>query len=150
MGLCKGNRGNLMQHWTLSECLLRLQAQFGAVHLVAAHSMAPWAVPTKEENPGACRSTFLRAGACLGTINAPCRYELAWKRLSIDGGLPYPSSAVFATEMWKGSQLQSARPILGQQTKLTDGLPCPNNRADFSTAFYCVVIGGPVALTRSS
>jgi hypothetical protein len=103
MGMCKGNRGNLMQHWTLIECLFHLQSRFKALHFVTTHSMAPWAFPNSEDNAGLCRSVFVRAGARLATIGTPCRFELAWKRLSVANGFPYPSSAVFAAEEWKGS-----------------------------------------------
>jgi hypothetical protein len=65
--------------------------------------MAPWAFPEREENPGACRSVFMSAGARLGISSEPCRFELAWKTLSVNNGFPYPSSAVFAAEEWKGS-----------------------------------------------
>jgi hypothetical protein len=102
MGMCKGNRGNLMQHWTLCECLFQLRNQFKTLHLVTTHSMAPWAFPSREETPVGCRSIFMQAGARLGIVNAPCRYELSWKRLSVNDGFPYPSSAVFAADEWKG------------------------------------------------
>lgn len=103
MGMCMGNRGNLMQHWTLCECLFRLQGQFKNLHFVTTHSMSPWAFPNREDSEGACRSVFIQAGARLSTVETPCRYELAWKRLSVENGFPYPSSAVFAAEEWKGS-----------------------------------------------
>lgn len=103
MGMCKGNRGNLMQHWTLCECLFHLQSQFKTLHFVTTHSMAPWAIPNREDSEGNCRSVFMRAGARLSTIDAPCRFEMAWKRLSVGNGFPYPSSALFAAEEWKGS-----------------------------------------------
>lgn len=101
--MCKGNRGNLMQHWTLCECLFQLQSQFKSLHLVTTHSMAPWALPLKEENASPCQSVFLRAGARLTTSSPQSRYESSWKRLSVINGFPYPSSAVFAAEQWKGS-----------------------------------------------
>jgi hypothetical protein len=50
MGLCRGNVGNLMQHWTLAETLAELRNQFDEEsHLlfVTSHSMAPWSVPRK-------------------------------------------------------------------------------------------------------
>ncbi len=102
MGMCKGNRGNLMQHWTLCECLIGLQARYESLHFVTTHSMSPWAIPVKNDNPGNCRSIFLRAGTRLGNLNNPSSYELAWRNLSVRAGLPYPSSAAFAVELWKG------------------------------------------------
>lgn len=91
-----------MQHWVLSECLIGLQVNYKRLHFVTTHSMSPWAIPMKNDNAGNCRSTFLRAGARLGTLNHPSSYELAWKNASVCAGLPYPSSAVFAAELWKG------------------------------------------------
>jgi len=102
MGMFKGNRGNLMQHWTLCKCLIGLKVSYKSLHFVTTHSMSPWAIPVKNDNPGNCRSIFLQVGTRLGTLNNPSGYELAWRNLSIWAGLPYPSSAVFAVESWKG------------------------------------------------
>ncbi len=101
MGMCKGNRGNLMQHWTLCECLLRLRSNYSSLHLVTTHSMAPWSVPVRKDVMGGCSATFLRAGRRLRSLQAPSQYESAWESLSVEKGIPYPSSIVFATEVWK-------------------------------------------------
>jgi hypothetical protein len=39
----------------------------------------------------------------LETLNQPSIYERAWKKLSVSGGSPYPSSGVFAGEVWHGT-----------------------------------------------
>ncbi len=101
MGLCKGNRGNLMQHWTLCECLGRLHDLYGSLHFVTTHSMAPWAIPVVKPDPDHCRNKFIAAGSRLAALDRSSRYEAAWKQLSITNGLPYPSSAVLACETWK-------------------------------------------------
>src|SRR4051794_29960294 len=101
MGMCKGNRGNLMQHWTLCECLGQLEDHYGSLHFVTTHSMAPWAIPIEKVEPDRCRKTFMQAGVRLTHLEYPIPYEAAWKKLSITNGLPYPSSAVFACDVWK-------------------------------------------------
>ena len=59
MGLCKGNLGNLMQHWVLCETLGRLgEQEFESLHMICTHSMAPWSLPTK------ANSTFEGEGVC--------------------------------------------------------------------------------------
>lgn len=121
MGMCKGNRGNLMQHWTLCECLARLQNHYSSLHFVTTHSMAPWAIPYppkhedldvncttvmqnhEELTHSAERSSFLAVGRRLANLAAPTVYEAAWKRLSTEDGLPYPSSALLVAEIWKKS-----------------------------------------------
>lgn len=51
MGLCKGNRGNLMQHWVLCELLHRIgQQDFKHLSLSCTHSMAPWSMPERAED----------------------------------------------------------------------------------------------------
>lgn len=105
MGLCRGNAGNLMQHWVLAESLSELQRHLPTnAHLifVASHSMAPWSVPRELPHPnaGETRPQFDRARLGLG---APVScYEEAWSALSCRAGLPYPSSALFAREVWSG------------------------------------------------
>lgn len=101
MGMCKANRGNLMQHWTLCECLTRLQSHYDDLHFVTTHSMAPWAIPDRKAPSD--RSVFLQAGARLERLASPSPYEAAWQELSVCEGLPYPSSAVFASHVWQKS-----------------------------------------------
>jgi hypothetical protein len=106
MGLCRGNLGNLMQHWVLSEILAALGEQPGGRNRLllfgTTHSMAPWSVP-RQRNPGQdySRPRFDRARTRLGRAGASA-YEQAWAALSCRGGLPYPSSAVFALHLWEG------------------------------------------------
>src|SRR5690242_7040192 len=64
MGLCKGNRGNLMQHWVLCEVLHRLgQQDFKHLSLSCTHSMAPCSMPERQadEDGHRCRRTFNEA-----------------------------------------------------------------------------------------
>ena len=103
MGMCKGNRGNLMQHWTLCECLGELNRSYQSLHLITTHSMAPWTIAGRKEPPqGACRSAFVRAGNRLAELPQPTSYEVSWARLSGPNGVPYPSSCVFAADVWDG------------------------------------------------
>ncbi len=103
MGLCKANRGNLMQHWVLCELLRRLgQRDFKHLMFICTHSMAPWSVPERrdDEARNRCRQVFHLARRRIGNqrINA---YEEAWFALSASDGLPYPSSAMFVKHLWK-------------------------------------------------
>jgi hypothetical protein len=102
MGLCKGNRGNLMQHWTLCECLSRLNSHYDRLHFVSTHSMAPWSVPVKKIESDHCRDTFCRAGQRLIERLDPSAYEIAWRSLSLSDGVPYPSSAQLVCRTWSG------------------------------------------------
>lgn len=100
MGLCKGNRGNLMQHWTLAEVFELLRGQHRNLHLITTHSMAPRAIPEKVEQEKRCRRVFTAAGKRLTSLPNPTAYESAWKLLNVVSGLPYPSTAAFATRLW--------------------------------------------------
>src|SRR4051812_6782619 len=102
MGLCKGNRGNLMQHWVLCEVLRRLgQQSLQHLSLTCTHSMAPWSVPERreEEDDHRCRRVFTEARA-RGAADRGSVFEEAWFAVS-PGGLPYPSSAVLAQHVWR-------------------------------------------------
>jgi hypothetical protein len=104
MGVCKGNRGNLMQHWTLCEVLDRLQReQVSSLHFISTHSMAPWSLakPKNNEESDADRRIFRRAGERLARNSGGTLYENAWLDLSVEDGIPYPSSALFAQSVWK-------------------------------------------------
>jgi len=105
VGLCKGNRGNLLQHWTLCESLASL-ANLGIsnLHLACTHSMAPWTLPVRKVNEATdtCRRFFRTAANRLAHVQNPNIYESAWHRLSVSSGLPYPSTAVFASAVWQG------------------------------------------------
>lgn len=100
MGICKGNRGNLMQHWTFAEVLTSLNSD-SKIHLVTTHSMAPWAIPEGKERENSCRRIFRLAGKRLENHQNLSKYETAWKSLTVDAGLPYPSTAAFATKLSK-------------------------------------------------
>lgn len=71
--------------------------------MVCTHSMAPWSVPERlsPEAMGRCRQIFTAARQRLVTTR-PTVFEEAWHSLSSPGGLPYPSSAVFAQHLWQG------------------------------------------------
>ena len=95
MGTYKGNKGNLMQHWTLCEVLHIAQKQ-GVTDLnyIDAHAMAPLA--TKPASP---TQVFQRVQAKL-----PCRqsvYEKAWHTLASKPADGYPNSAKFVTQVWQ-------------------------------------------------
>lgn len=96
MGTYKGNKGNLMQHWTLCE-VLRL-AQCNSVtqlNYIDAHAMAPLA-----KTPTSPDQVFPRVQANLPGQGSA--YEKAWQTLapnSVDG---YPNSANFVRTIWQG------------------------------------------------
>lgn len=102
MGVCKGNRGNLMQHWTLCECLRELENTYKSLHFITTHSMAPWSIASRKEPEGLCRTTFNRAGTRLSHLPQPNAYESSWCRVTGPNGVPYPSSCVFAADAWRG------------------------------------------------
>lgn len=103
MGICKANLGNLMQHWTLCEVLKRLSAEpLKHLHFITTHSMAPWSVPAHldRRSKNDPRTHFDAARQRLPLAN-PCVYEAIWHELAPNKGLPYPSSALFATRAWQ-------------------------------------------------
>jgi hypothetical protein len=92
-----------MQHWGLCEVLRRLgQQEWKDLLLVCTHSMAPWSVPERraDEATNRCRRTFTVARQRLAASRTTV-FEGAWHSLSASGGLPYPSSAVFASHVWE-------------------------------------------------
>lgn len=103
MGLCKGNRGNLMQHWTLAEVIESLKQQYKSLHFITTHSMAPWSIPIKAKESN-CRQKFRQAGRRLANLERPSIYEQHWKSLAVESGLPYPSSALFFASIWPANQ----------------------------------------------
>ena len=106
MGLCEGNRGNLMQHWTFAKVLNSLpKDNLEKLHLITTHSMAPWAIPRKRERERLCYGVFRAAGKRLINIENPTSYETAWLSLTVDSGLPYPSTAAFVTRLWPAKQI---------------------------------------------
>lgn len=96
MGTYKGNKGNLMQHWTLCEVLsVAWDSGVRALNYIDAHAMAPLAtVRTGSDN------SFDRV--CESLPGQCSTYELAWRKLSPIGVDWYPSSANFVRQIWKG------------------------------------------------
>ncbi len=95
MSTYKGNKGNLMQHWTLCE-LLCIAQDSGATSLnyIDAHAMGPLA---RERTGHSVVFDRVRAGL---PGQGSC-YETAWHSLD-PSGTGYPNSAVFVREVWKG------------------------------------------------
>lgn len=103
MGMCKGNRGNLMQHWVLCELLHRLgHKDFRHLSLTCTHSMAPWSVPERraDDNTHYCRRVF-NAARVRPSADRSSVFETIWHSLAPNLALPYPSSALFVYKFWK-------------------------------------------------
>ena len=94
MGTYKGNKGHLMQHWTLCE-LLRVAQERGVTQLsfIDAHAMAPLA--TTRTSPGV---VFDRVRDGLSTGRS--LYEKAWNTLAPTSADGYPNSANFVQHLW--------------------------------------------------
>lgn len=95
-----------MQHWVLCEILDELSRRdLNHLLLACTHSMAPWSVmePVDYDNPRSTklhrRRRFDHVRSRLG-VRPMSHYERAWGALSSQQGLPYPSSAVFASYLW--------------------------------------------------
>ena len=98
MCTCKGNAGNLMQHWTLCEILTVAQRHASCLSYVDAHAMAPMAsVQSKRKDER--RQTFDRVRD--GRLGRESVYERAWHHLAPDGQ-GYPNSAAFVEHVWNG------------------------------------------------
>ena len=102
---CKGNLGNLMQHWTWAELLTALQVgeglAGGALHVIDAHAMAPLsAAPPIGPAALAGADPFARVSARLP--GAGSAYERAWNALTGPASPQYPSTALFTTRLWAG------------------------------------------------
>ena len=94
MGTCKGNLGNLMQHWTLCEVLQVANANVAGLSFVDAYAMAPRATPgTKSDKWFKC------VKSCLPGKGSA--YEQAWHSLSEHQPEGYPNSASFVSQLWK-------------------------------------------------
>lgn len=95
MGTYKGNKGNLMQHWTLCEVLEIAKGQ-GVTQLnyVDAHAMAPLATKRTSSD-----TVFDRVRDALPGQKSV--YEKAWHVLT-SGRDSYPNSANFVTQVWQG------------------------------------------------
>ena len=94
VGTCKGNLGNLMQHWTLCEILQVANARAAGLSFVDAYAMAPWATAgTKSDD------LFKSVKNCLPGKGSA--YEQAWHSLSEHRPEGYPNSAAFVRQVWK-------------------------------------------------
>lgn len=94
MGTYKGNKGNLMQHWTLCE-ILRI-AQCNSVtqlNYIDAHAMAPFAWTRTDSD-----AVFDRVRENLG--KGTSTYVKAWCTLVRNTSDGYPSSANFLQHVW--------------------------------------------------
>ncbi len=101
MPTCKGNLGNLMQHWVLCEIVANLSSHLGPdshTLFISTHSMAPGSMPSP--SPDQTRDVFDKARNRLGP-RCTSAYEKAWNSLSPCAGLPYPSSALFVDSLHK-------------------------------------------------
>jgi hypothetical protein len=97
----RGNRGNLLQHWVLSEVVSILeQHQPPAARLcfVDAHAMSPYA--TRSEAPSQTGGDFTTVAERLPGVGST--YERTWHTLR-QGRIEYPSSASIVRRLWKGS-----------------------------------------------
>ena len=107
MGMCKGNLGNLLQHWVLCETLdLLMKSRFDHLHLTCTHSMAPWSVLepvdySSKHSPRVHRRRYFDKVRNRSNQSQASIYEECWSRCSVQQGVPYPSSAVFAFNFWR-------------------------------------------------
>ena len=106
MGQCKGNLGNLMQHWVLCETIACLeQTSYTHIQLTCTHSMAPWSMPesvdySNNHSPRLHRRRYFDAVRKGMYGRATSAYERCWRHCSLPLGIPYPSSAVLAWNLW--------------------------------------------------
>lgn len=101
MTTCKGNKGNLLQHWTFCEIIDDLKHLFGKtarLDYIDTHSMAPFS--TVEKKDSQTRHHFERCRNRLPGERSV--YELAWHDLTRSKPGLYPSSAAFMTYLWHG------------------------------------------------
>lgn len=105
MGTFKANVGNLMQHWTFCETLGAIEetSQRPDLFFLCTHSMAPGSQPGPRNSNPVLHQHFDRVLQRTFGGNADgCAYAQAWRALSGPAGLPYPSSAAFAVNRWRG------------------------------------------------
>jgi len=97
----RGNRGNLLQHWVLAECVTLLaRTQQTPLCFIDAHAMSPYAKPYEKRDQDQTAPDFDRVRQTLpGQKSA---YELAWKDLTTPE-IDYPSSALFVRHLWPGT-----------------------------------------------
>jgi len=95
---CRGNLGNLLQHWVLCEILEASRSRATKMDFVDAHSMAPLACPRKRADPRRKEEEiFDRVRTQLPGQGTP--YEVTWHSLSPEGAA-YPNSAQFVKAIW--------------------------------------------------
>ena len=128
MTTCKGNRGNLMQHWLLCETLSRLSTG-GVSHLMltCTHAMGPKAsAPVQDRH-------FRAALDRLPQTADRSAFEHAWSGLTNGTGLPYPNSAALASQVWShrlSMLLCEADPDTAQELCSWLGQPDVNSRLE--------------------
>ncbi len=88
----KGNNGNLLQHWVLSELLAAARNHEDPLIFLDAHTMAPTACDRTDKSTNKFDSV---AGHLTGQRS---EYELAWQKLSMGPGI-YPNSANFVVRI---------------------------------------------------
>ena len=93
----KGNKGNLMQHWTLCEVLRIANRHHSALNYIDAHAMAPLAKETRWHRHDRRFRT-----AQTGLPGQKSKYELAWQALASRPCDGYPNSANLVRQVWKG------------------------------------------------
>ncbi len=96
----RGNRGNLLQHWVLTQlvALLRQMLPTGArLCFIDAHAMSPFAI--RSENPGLTGHEFDVVSTHLPGQGT--EYEHAWAAMR-SHRIEYPSSALFVRHLWPG------------------------------------------------
>ena len=101
MPTCRGNRGNLLQHWVLCELVQILNKNLpDNSHLlyIDAHPMAPFAPMIEKADQ--TRGHFLHVRNMLpGQFST---YETSWYELTRQNPDTYPSPLMFVNHLWKG------------------------------------------------
>ena len=100
MGTYKGNKGNLMQHWTLCEVLSIAKRNHDALNFIDAHAMAPLARERAPEKVHQGSEVFNRVQTNLPGQKST--YEKAWQSLAPKPSCGYPNSANFVRHIWRG------------------------------------------------
>lgn len=162
MPIYKGNRGNLLQHWVLTELiavLARRGSPASSLCLVDAYAMSPYA--TRDTNPGQTYSDFdLVRDRLPGQQTG---FERAWKDLRQQDAVEYPTSAMFVHHLWPGpiqmtlcemddataQEIGAWKANLPERTKvdLHHGDWRKRFRGDFPQAENCIVSFDPYAIS---
>jgi hypothetical protein len=161
----KGNRGNLLQHWLLCELLTFLKGQVPQTTCLAfidAYAMSPYA--TRDSSPGPTSSDFEVVRKLLPGRNST--FEQTWKDLSGVPRVEYPTSAMFASQLWPGplhmvlceKDEASAEQIIewratlpsNTQVEVHGGDWRPRFRRDFPRSQACLVSFDPYVIVREN